>query len=300
MAGSRIKDWASTRTRDDLADDSYVVVDGLTQGSAKVLLNQYADDAVAELLPITLANYSTTTQIEDLIDAATAGASRAYAGVASLSGAVNITSAHAEHLVGLEGAGDVTLVETAWTVGRWVDLINIGTVDKTVTAGTNGINRAGNDSFVLSPDSMARLIYSSGTDPMWRAEHESGISLTANQYPAINSGGTLFEARDDKRPFSWGAPITADGTYPVALWPNIPTTLSQVRARTISGTCSIQLRLNGGAFNGFGSAVAQTTTVNSTASTQALAEDNLLEIIVTSASSLTGLVFSFRDLRTGN
>jgi hypothetical protein len=181
-----------------------------------------------------------------------------------------------------------------------VDIINTGTADVTISAGTDGINRSGNNSFPLPPDQLVKIIYKQGTAPKWRAEYEDSTTLAANQYLASNSGGTAAEVRSDKRPFPWTAAITADGTYPVALWGDIPATLSQVRARTVSGTCSIQLRKGGAAFNGFSSAVALTTTVVGVTSTETLAEDNYIDIVVSSAASLTGIVLSFREVRTGN
>lgn len=130
-------------------------------------------------------------------------------------------------------------------------------------------------------------------------ELQSSLTLSANQYAAANSGGSAQEARTDKRAYTFAAAITADGTYPLALWPNIPVTLSEVSGRTVGGTCSIKLQKNGSDINGFGSAVGQSTSVTDTASTEQLAEDDRLTLVVSSASSLTGIYVTLKGARTG-
>jgi hypothetical protein len=125
------------------------------------------------------------------------------------------------------------------------------------------------------------------------------LTLAANQYAAQNSGNTALEARTDKRLLTWAANITADGTYPMALWGNIPATLTEVSARTVGGACSIKIQKGGADINGFSSAVAQTTSITDTASTETLAEDNVLTLVVSSASSLTGLYVTLKGARTG-
>ena len=132
-----------------------------------------------------------------------------------------------------------------------------------------------------------------------------GPSLAANQFSARNSADTAFEARTDKVVGSIFLPVTgnvaagaAEGQ--IGMWGNKPCTLTAVRARTLGGTCSIQIRKNGTAINGFATAVAQTTTVTNTASTEALAQDNVLDVVVTSASSLTGLFITLLGVRTAD
>lgn len=130
-------------------------------------------------------------------------------------------------------------------------------------------------------------------------ELQSSLTLAANQYAAANSGGTAQEARTDKRAYTLGGSITADGTYPLAMWPDIPVTLNEVSAATVSGTCSIKIQKNGVDINGFGSAVALTTSAVDTASTEAIAEGNKLTLVVSDASSLTGVYVTFKGARTG-
>jgi hypothetical protein len=132
-----------------------------------------------------------------------------------------------------------------------------------------------------------------------------GPSLAANQFTARNNANDGFEARTEKVVGSVFLPITgnvsggaAEGQ--IGMWGNKPTTLTAVRARTLGGTCSIQIRKNGSPINGFSGAVSQTTSVTNTASTEALAQDNLLDVVVTNATGLTGLFITFLGTRTGN
>ena len=125
------------------------------------------------------------------------------------------------------------------------------------------------------------------------------LTLAANQFACQNSGNSALEARTDKKVYTFAAGVTADGTYPLALWPNVPVTLSEVSAATVAGTCSIKIQKGGVDINGFGSAVAQTTSVTDTASTEAIAEDAKLTLVVSSASSLTGLYVTLKGTRTG-
>jgi hypothetical protein len=145
----------------------------------------------------------------------------------------------------------------------------------------------------LSGAGNVRVVASGGTAEAW-------LDVAANSYPAQNTGDTAAESRTDKRLGMWGLAITADGTYPLALWGNIPVTLSEVSASTVAGTCSIKLQKGGVDINGFSSAVAQTTSVTDTASSESIAEDAKLTLVVSSASSLTGLYVTLKGTRTGN
>lgn len=125
------------------------------------------------------------------------------------------------------------------------------------------------------------------------------LTLAANQFACQNSGNSALEARTDKKVYTFAAGVTADGTYPLALWPNVPVTLSEVSAATVAGTCSIKIQKGGVDINGFGSAVAQTTSVTDTASTESYTKGNKMQVVVSSASSLTGLAFTINATRTG-
>lgn len=128
----------------------------------------------------------------------------------------------------------------------------------------------------------------------------TATSLSANQTATVNSAGSALEARTDKVSVTIAFEVTADGTYVLALWPNVPTTLTEVSACTAGGTCSIKIQKGGADINGFGSAVALTTSVTDTASTETLAEDAKLTVVISSASSLTGIYVTLKGVRTGN
>ncbi len=130
-------------------------------------------------------------------------------------------------------------------------------------------------------------------------------SLSANQFQAVDSAGTSAEARTDKVVVTVFLPITgnvsagtADGQ--IGMWGNKPTTLTSVRTRTLGGTCDLQIRKAGSAFAAYSSAIGQTTSVTGTTSTEALASDNVIDVVVTNASSLTGLFITFLGARTAN
>ena len=104
-----------------------------------------------------------------------------YQATRSMTATGNITSTDIGDLVECSGTFTATLVETSFTDGQFVDILNIGTGTITVSAGTNGINRAGNDSFTLEQDEQVRVTYSSGTDPMWRAAIPNTLTGTSGQ-----------------------------------------------------------------------------------------------------------------------
>lgn len=185
-------------------------------------------------------------------------------------------------------------VTNAGAIGSTANLPVITTTSGVLTTGSFG---TGANTFCQGNDSR---LSDARTPTSHTHTVDDTVAAVANQYAARNSGDTDDEARTDKVSVLWSAPITANATYPIALWPNVPVTLSEVSARTVSGTCSIQIQKGGSNINGFSSAVAQTTSVTDTASTETLAEDAYLTVIVTSASSLTGLCVTFKGTRTGN
>lgn len=218
-----------------------------------------------------------------------------------------LTSAHQGQLLVCSNGISLTVNNsTDFAAYGYCDIFNVGAAVTVVDTAT--VNKVG--SLSIPQYGYARLRRTNTADAYVLTVFEAASSHThtvddtvdavANQYAARNSGDTDDEARTDKRLAMWAAPITADGTYPLALWGNIPVTLTEVSARTVSGTCSIKIQKGGSDINGFGSAVAQTTAVTDTASTEAIAEDAYLTIVVSSASSLTGLLVTLKGARTGN
>lgn len=236
----------------------------------------------------------------------TGGAAAGYASQRTITASGNITDADRNGVIYINGAGiTATFVRTGFSARDRVLLINIGSDAATISAGTDGFNTAGNNSFILFPGEEREVVYEGSASPYWRVAVPSTIQLAANQVATLNSAGTGFEARTEKVVGSVFLPITgnvsggaAEGQ--IGMWGNKPTTLTAVRARTLGGTCSIQIRKNGTAISGFSSAVAQTTSVTNTASTEALAQDNLLDVVVTNATGLTGLFITFLGVRTAD
>jgi hypothetical protein len=236
----------------------------------------------------------------------TGGAAAGYASQRTLTSSGNITDADRNGVIYINGAGiTVTFVRTGFSPRDRVLLINIGNETATISAGTDGFNIAGNNSFSLFPGEEREVVYEGTASPYWRVAVPSTIQLAANQVATLNNAGTGFEARTEKVVGSIFLPITgnvaggaAEGQ--IGMWGNKPCTLTAVRARTLGGTCSIQIRRNGTAINGFATAVAQTTTVTGTVSGEPLTQDNLLDVVVTNASSLTGLFITFLGVRTAD
>lgn len=125
------------------------------------------------------------------------------------------------------------------------------------------------------------------------------VDLGANQYAASNSTDTALEARTDRRDWMWSAPIIANGTYLICFWGRTPVTHEEISAATWSGGCSVQIKKAGANVNGFGSAVALTNALTNTSSTESFAEGNKIEVVVTGASSLTGVAITGKAVRTG-
>ena len=128
----------------------------------------------------------------------------------------------------------------------------------------------------------------------------SSTVLAANQYEAKRDDSSAREARTDKRSACFVAPISADGTFTVALWPDVPMRLSQVSARTSAGTCAIQVHKNGNAISGFASPLSLSTSVSAATSTETLAENDYLTLVVTASSALRGVAVTFKGTRTAN
>jgi hypothetical protein len=126
------------------------------------------------------------------------------------------------------------------------------------------------------------------------------VSLVANQVQARNSANSADEARTQRILSVWAGEIIANGTYMMALWGPIPTALSEVSIQSDSGTCNVQVTKNGTVINGFGTAQLASATVRDVSSTETLAEDDLLRVVVSSSSSLTGLFVTLKGVRTGD
>lgn len=218
----------------------------------------------------------------------------------------SVTSTDANGVIYIDGSGiTLTFERSGFQARDTVTLINIGTAAATISAGTDGFNEADNDEFTLFPGEERIVVYEGSADPYWRTAIPDMVQLAANQFAALNSAGTALEARTEKVVATVFLPVTgnvsggaAEGQ--IGMWGNKPVTLTGVRARTLGGTCSIQIRKNGTAINGFGDAVAQTTSPTNTASTETLAQDNVLDVVVTSASALTGVFITILGARTAN
>jgi hypothetical protein len=130
------------------------------------------------------------------------------------------------------------------------------------------------------------------------AAAEAWLDLDANCYPAQNTGDTAAEARLDKRGYTFALGVTADGTYLLPPWPDMPCTGVDVQAYTLAGSCSIKITKAGSDINGFSSAVGQTTTVSTTASTETYTKGDIMKLVVSSASSLTGVAGTINVKRT--
>lgn len=129
---------------------------------------------------------------------------------------------------------------------------------------------------------------------------EAWFSLAANQTAVKNTGNTAIEARLQKHAYMFSGAFTADGTYQLPPWPDIPCTGVDVQTHTWGGTCSIKIQKGGSDINGYGSAVAQTTSVTTTTSTETYTKGAKMQVVISSASSLTGLAVTINAKRTGN
>ena len=237
---------------------------------------------------------------------ATGGGTAGYTSQRTITASGNITDADRNGVIYLNGSGiTATFVRTGFEARDLVKLINIGTATVTISAGTDGFNTAGNDTFTLFPGEERVVVYEGTADPYWRVAVPGTVELAANQVATLNNAGTALEARTEKIVASLFLPVMADvaggaAEGQIGMWGNKPCTLTAVRARTLGGTCLIQIRRNGTAINGFATAVAQGTTVTGTTSTEALAQDDVLDVVVTNASSLTGLFITFLGVRTAD
>lgn len=85
---------------------------------------------------------------------------------------------------------------------------------------------------------------------------------------------------------------------PVTMWPNVPVTLSSIRARTDAGAVSIVLKKNGVAMAGYASPVVLSTTPGATTNINALAQDDVITITKTSVSGAAWIYLTFLGVRT--
>lgn len=226
-----------------------------------------------------------------------------YGAIRAMTTTGNIASTDISDLVTLNGAAIVaTLAPSGFAVGDWVDILNIGTQSATISAGTVGINQAGNDTLTLQANRFVRVVLAStSVDPQWRAEYETPLTLNSNQFAVNNSAGTAIEARTSKFLITLASTsITANGTYLLEKHGDVPVTLNEVTAQSLAGTCSYKIQKNGTDINGHGTALAVTTTKRDTATTEVLAEDDLLTLVISLASSLTGIYVTIKGTRTAD
>lgn len=222
----------------------------------------------------------------------------------------NITNSDRNGVVYLaptSGAQTFTFVRTSFVALDRVFLEHIGTQPCTISAGTDGFNTAGNDTFTLYPGEACWVVYEGTADPYWRVAIPGSLTLAANQYAALNNAGTALEARVDKREIRFSAPITANGDYIMWLAGDMPISQANFKTRTWSGTCDIKIqRADSGApttwadINGFTTAQSQTTTPVDRASTDTSGDGTAYRVSVTNASSLTGLCVTCEGVRTAN
>lgn len=220
----------------------------------------------------------------------------------------NISSADALGLIRV--AGDnlaLTLISTNFPTLSWVDVVNEnidnGTAARVVTitaAGADNINLSGTTSIQLAPGDAVRIAKIATAAPMWRTLGPIGfLSLAANQFAALNAAGTGLEARTDRVGVVFrAADVGGNGTYPLGFWPFQASKLVSVSIATFAGTCSAQITRNGTAISGFASAVAQTATRTTTASTQAVAEFDYFRVVTTASTGVTGLIVALSADRT--
>jgi hypothetical protein len=235
--------------------------------------------------------------------AASGGGAAGFASLRVVTATGNITNSDRNGVVYLNTASagqTATLVRTSFTALDRLLVENIGSAAWTVSAGTDGFNTAGNDSFVLYPGEGCWITYEGTADPYWRTAIPGSLTLAANQVMVLNNAGTAFEARTQKPEWRLTLPITANGTYALGLEGDLPVNWVNWKCRTVGGTASIQVRKNGTAVNGFGSAVALTSTAGDTASTGTSGDGAYWDVVVTSASSLTGIALVAEGVRTGN
>lgn len=239
-------------------------------------------------------------KINDNFDEAYANG-QGLGGTRTITGITTLTNADYGKTIRCNSASPFTLTLPTPVSGEEtsaIDIVNVNDGVVTVSAGTNGINRLGNDTFTLVKDQRVTLTADAIVDPMWAAEVESALELAANEYLA--SDGTSAEARTDTHAIGGSVETTANGTFTLHYKTPWALTIDDVDASTKAGTCSIQITDDGAGITGFTTAVTQTTSNKNTVSGSAIAAGSTLAMVITLASALTAVNYSLNLTRTGN
>jgi hypothetical protein len=292
----------------------------ITPASTTILVGELADGTAgrftADDMPVStaqtaaFASASHTHATGDVtgLDTAIANSST-YKAIRAASATGNITSSDRLGLVvGTGTSVTLTMVASGYGAGDWTDVKNAnadnGNANQAITlavSGSEDINADGTTSVSIAPGDTVRIMraVTSGS-PQWQSLSPVGyLALGANQMAVVNSAGTAQEARTQKRAYTVSLAVTADGTYQLPPWPDMPATGVDVQSHTWGGTCSIKIQKAGADANGYGSAVAQTTSLTTTTSTETYTKGAKMQVVVSSASSLTGLAFTINAVQTG-
>lgn len=285
-----------------LSVDDLVALSGVNDGVQN--LGTFTGTTIQDSRTIKAALQDLETALES------ASATSRYASQRAAATTGNITNADANgvvYITATTSAQTFTLVRTGFTAKDRVNFKHIGTAAVTLSTGTDGFNTAGNDTFTFYPGESVEVVYEGTADPYWRVNIAGSLILGADQYARLNTGGTAMEAVTDKREIRWAAPITADGTYPLWISGDMPLAHLSFKCRTVAGTCSIKIQKAASGsptsfsdINGFGSAVTQSTTVKDTTSTDTSGDGTTYQVVVSAASSLTGLFITCEAKRTGD
>jgi len=227
-----------------------------------------------------------------------------YAGITEVATNYTVQTSDAKKLIKTNSASalQLTLPSSMTNIGDFFDVINVHDGLVTLSAGTDGINRAGLDTATLRKDEMLRVTYASATDPKWLAEVLTSGTLAGNQYLSANAAGDAAEARDDLRQYG-GSILNVDASQTVDLDLSTPFALDTVEVKlqttgNLVGTTTLQD--DGATITGF-SALTTNTTLNTTTPTvQALAKGSKLSLDFTFTSGSGNLVYSFTVKRTAN
>ena len=227
-----------------------------------------------------------------------------YAAIAEVAANYTILTSDAKKLIKANSASAIqlTLPSSMTNIGDFFDVINVNDGVVTLSAGTDGINRAGLDSATLRKDEMLRVTYAAATDPKWLAEVLTSGTLAGNQYLAANAAGDAAEARDDLRQYG-GSILNVDAGQTVDLDLATPFALDTVEVKlqttgTLVGTTSLQD--DGVAITGFSALTTNTTLNTTTPAVQAVVKGSRLSLDFTFTSGSGNLVYSFTVKRTAN
>lgn len=125
----------------------------------------------------------------------------------------------------------------------------------------------------------------------------AGSSLGAHQYLAADAAAAT-QARDDTGTITGEVVTTADGTFTLAWRTPFALTIDSVDLATRAGTCDVQIRDDGAAVTGFGTAVSIDGNNSNTLVDDAVVAGSQIDMVITNAASLTGVRFAINFTRT--